>query len=266
MKWENTSSLFLLWHAYTRYLKAEFCYGSRPKKYQEELVSIIRDLEKIKSHENLKIKAYALYFLGIYYYKIGNFPRAKDKFEECPSLKSGSPIEKIAKKHLEYLWNYQLKPSWWEWWLKDPLHPLSKKIIFSVLSLIIIGLLFPEMVIGFLSFLSILSEELLTHPLIVTIYNTVDSINWEKSYGRYALTVGLLLFILLSPSIYRIVGKDIEIEIQSPTLTSIEFYPEIPPFKIGHTRTIREIRKKPSITPMKMKVWRKSSQTIEEWI
>ncbi|AKB24386.1 hypothetical protein MSMTP_0917 [Methanosarcina sp. MTP4] len=274
LKWENTSSLFLLWHAYARYLKAEFRYGTRPKKYQEELVSIIRDLEKIKSHGTPKINAYALYFLGVYYYKIGNFPSAKDKFVECSSLKSGSPIKESAKKHLDNLWNYQLKPPWWEWWLKDPLHPLSKKIIFSVLSLIIFGLLFPEMVIGYLSFLSFLFEKLLVHPLIATIYGTFydtfydifSSVDWEYSYGRYALTVGLLLFILLSPSIYRIAGKDVEIEIQSPTLSSMEFYPEMPPFKIEHTRTIREIRKKPSITPMKMKVWRKSSQTIEEWI
>ncbi|WP_440947293.1 tetratricopeptide repeat protein [Methanosarcina sp. T3] len=247
IKWDNTFPIYTLWHTYARYLKAEFNYGKEKQKYkeelavkyQEEIASIISDLEKVKSYENNAVQAYVLYFLGVYYCKAQNYFRAKDKLKECIDLKPGKDsrlktkgrliqnitslmprnssmkVQPCARKLLGEIWIYQIKPSWWQWWLYHPLNGIWNIILFTIIVSIFIIII-----------------------LLSIVYSDENNIN------QYLMIEVIILFILFSPSISRIKAKDIEIETQSPAFSSIEFYPEMPPFDLEDSRPIKDLRKK----------------------
>ena len=133
-----------LWEAYASYLKAKFSFGSKSKKYQEKLIGIIRNLERavsITERHGEEMKPYILYFLGCFYLKSKDIFTAKEKFEECIRLKSKSPIETSAREMLGNIWNYQIRPPWWRWWLNSPLYRWPKRIGFLILVLSISALL-----------------------------------------------------------------------------------------------------------------------------
>lgn len=265
IKWDNTFSLYLLWHAYARYLRAKYNCGEKSGKYQEELITIVRDLEKVKSHENNRVDAYALYFLGICYCKMGNYLQAKEKLIDCvnlgmekekpwiirkPWIVRGTVIiweplkvydklklcneklikfislnssltntQQVAKKLLGNIWTYQIKPPWHVWWLYSPLYKWHKRIIFLLIFVLILLL------------------------MVYAIWNDV-----KENLNQFLLAEIALIFLLISPSITRIAGKDISIEIQSPTFSAVEFYPEMPPFNLEDARPIRDISSKSSTT------------------
>lgn len=253
IKWDKTFSLYLLWHAYARYLRAKYYYGEKSGKYQEELITIVRDLEKIKSRENNRVDAYALYFLGICYCKMGNYLQAKEKLIECVNLKmekekpvigniqnniqtiykkkrekllqlsTSKPhpkdIQEVAKTLLGNVWTYQIKPPWHVWWLDSPSNKTLKRITFIVI---------------------------FTFTFSLMIY--VIQENVKENLNQFLLAEIALIFLLVSPSISRIAGKDISIEIQSPTFSAVEFYPEMPPFNLEDARPIRDISSKSGAT------------------
>lgn len=252
IKWDKTFPIYTLWQTYARYLNAESKYGKEKSKYkkelagkyQEEIASIISDLEKVKSYENADMHAYVLYFLGVYYCKAQNYLQAKYKLKECIdlkpgkeiylnckgrfaqgiiSLKPGNPSIKVqpyARKLLEEIWTYQIKPSWLEWWFKPPLNKKRNIIILLVIFIVLIG----------------------------TICDAFTNAK-EVNMNQYLMIEVVMLFALLSPFISRIKAKDIELEIQSPAFSSIEFssidfYPILPPFDLEDSRPIKDIRKK----------------------
>jgi tetratricopeptide (TPR) repeat protein len=190
-----------LWDIYANYLKAEFCLDSEDKKYQEEVATIIRNLEKMddtlskKQNQGKEIRAYVLYFLGHFYLKSNDIFTAKEKLEECIKLKSKSPIKAPARELLGNIWNYRIKPPWWRWWLNSPLHPWSKRIGFSILLLLILLIL----------------ALLLLHLFIPEWFLSI-----QINLSLYAFLIVLLIIALLLPNIRHIRTRDVEVELHSP--------------------------------------------------
>ncbi|MFA0823759.1 MAG: tetratricopeptide repeat protein [Methanomethylovorans sp.] len=210
---------FFFLHSYTRFLISEFVHDSKQNKRYEELFLLICDMEKLNFTANIKYNAYALYLLGCCYYKINDLQTAISKFEQCLRLKSGIPVEEAARRISNNLWNSQIKPSFWTWWWNSPINRWPKRLVFLGISLLI----------------SIL---LLFHPLLSKNYTLLLDLNKAGSssvvysyinWNIYILSIFLLVFILLFPSIKRIKGTDVEIELQAPPLP-IEFNPLMPTF------------------------------------
>ncbi|MDK2907237.1 MAG: hypothetical protein PWQ66_1198, partial [Petrotoga sp.] len=193
--------IHFLWYTYTNYLKAEFSLDSEDKKYQEEVATIIKNLEKMndtlskKQDQGKEIRAYVLYFLGYFYFKSDDIFTAKEKLEECIKLKSKSSIEAPARELLGNIWNYRIRPPWWQWWLNSLLHRWLKRIGFSILLLLIL----------------LISALLLLHPFIPGWFPSLQ-INWSL----YVFLIVLIIIILVSPSIEHIRARDIEVELRSP--------------------------------------------------
>ena len=207
-----------LWEAYASYLKAKFSFGLKSEKYQEELIGIIRNLERanlITEKHGEKMKPYILYFLGCFYLKSEDIFLAKKKFEECIKLKS--PIETSAREVLGNIWNYQIRPPWWRWWLKSPLYPWPKRIGFSILAV----------------FILIIFASLFLHPFISWWVFPLQ-INWTL----YGFLIAILIIILISPSIEHIKVKDVDLVMCSPP----PFGPVLSPMVMEEK--IKEIEKK----------------------
>lgn len=184
-----------LWTAYAKYLRVE---SSNPdsNKYQDEMVAIIRELEranKLSEKQGEKeIRPYILYYLGWFYYKSNDHSTAKERLKDCVSLTPKSLIKPTARDLLGNIWNYEIAPSWWRWWLSAPLYCWLKRIVFALL-------------------LSSIFLLLLLHPLI-TEHCPFITINEYTS----TILAAILIFFLLSPSIKSIKTKTIEVELRSP--------------------------------------------------
>jgi len=193
----------LLWSAYANYLNVEFSSGlqDKDKKYQEEITIIIRILEKankLTKKSDKEIKAFILYFLGFFYFKSKDIFSARKKLEDCIRLKSKSSIKVSARDLLYNIWNYQSRPTLWQWWLNSPLSRWPKRITFFILLLSILGLL-------------------LLHPFIPIWFPLI-----KVNYVIYEILIAFLVIILLLPRIERIKTKEIEIEIYAlPPLETI---------------------------------------------
>ncbi|KPL03042.1 MAG: hypothetical protein AMJ90_04265 [candidate division Zixibacteria bacterium SM23_73_2] len=140
--------LLILWYSYTKYLKTEFSFDSKVAEYQEEILSIIRGLERVvtltEKHEETNIQAYSLYFLGFFYYKSKDIFAAMEKLEQC--IKINSSIESSARNVLNYIWDCQIRPPLWQWWLHHPtLSFFSKSGFVSLFILILILFWLPAM-------------------------------------------------------------------------------------------------------------------------
>ncbi|MBE9595114.1 MAG: hypothetical protein IMF19_16740, partial [Proteobacteria bacterium] len=133
-------------------------------------------------------RANILYYLGYFYYKNKDLFAAKEKLKECILLKSKSLIVPRAHELLWNIWNYEIRPPWWRWWLSSPLYCRLKRIVFALLlsipSLLLICTLIPE------EFHSITVNGPI--PIIL---------------------IALSIFFLFSPSIKSIKTKEIEIEL-----------------------------------------------------
>ena len=201
----------LLWDAYANYLKAEFSLKSKDEKYQEEIASIVRSMEradKLSKKYGKGIRPYILYFLGYFYYKSKDIFTAKEKLKECvkecTTLKSVSPIAASARELLNNIWNYQIRPPWWRWWLDSPLDSKRRKAIFVIISLFIFALL-------------------MLHPFIPLWFPSV-----YVSWPVYVLLGIFLMLVLTSPSIERIRAREIvEVEIYSPPPSELVLSPAI---------------------------------------
>ena len=188
----------LLWEAYTNYLKAKFFLDSKCLKYKEEITTIIRNLERAVSlikKDGEKINAYILYFLGCFYLESEDTFTAKEKLEECIKLKSKSPIKTSARELLSNIWNYQIRPPWWRWWLNSPLYQWPKRIGFFIL----------------LVFIMFIFALILLHPFIPGWFPCIQ-VNWTL----YGFLIAILIIILISPSIKYVKVRDIEVVLHSP--------------------------------------------------
>jgi len=190
------SDLLLLWESYASYLHAEFSSNLDDKKKIETTVSIIRKLEKAEKisekYGDGEVQAPILYFLGYLYYKSEDIFTAKEKLEKCVKVKSSSSIKPAASELLKYIWNYQIRPTWFDWWLASPLHRQIKRIVFIIISLSVSALFF-------------------AHPFIPIWYSGLQ-INWTL----YVFFITLLIIIIASPNIERIKAKEIDIIMRTP--------------------------------------------------
>ena len=184
----------LLWNAYAKYLGAESSSNPENREYQEEIVGIIRQLERANDlfkKGNKELRAYILYFLGCFHYKTRDMFEAKRKLEECVRLKSKSPVESSARELLDSIWDYAIRPPWWRWWLSSPLNCGWKRVIFAT-SFFILALL-------------------LAYPFMSAWLATV-----EINATLHIVFILLLIVLLALPSIERIRARDIEVELRSP--------------------------------------------------
>jgi len=191
--------MFFIWHAYAKFLHAEFSLSDKGKNVQEEMLSIIRNLEKAKSlskEGNKEIKSYILYFLGGFYLKIKDIHSAKDKLEECIQLNSKSPIDKPARKLLNDIWNNKIRPPLWLWWLNSPINKMKKRWFFIITSFLIAGLL-------------------TLHPVIDNwVYHCLNA---ELNWNLYTILIFVLIVLIFLPKIERIKAKEVEIELHVPS-------------------------------------------------
>lgn len=190
------SNWLLLWESYASYLHAEFSSNLDDKKKIETTVSIIRKLEKAEKisekYVDGEAQASILYFLGYLYYKSKDIFTAKEKLEKCVRVKSSSSIKSAASELLKYIWNYQIRPTWFDWWLASPLHRQTKRSVFIIISLLVSALF-------------------LAHPFIPMWFPELQ-INWTL----YVFFITLLVFIIASPNIERIKAKEIDIKMRTP--------------------------------------------------
>ncbi len=207
----------LLWNAYAKYLKAEFSSGPEGKGYHEEILAVIRELERTdKLCKEEKMRKYILYFLGFFYYKSKDIFAAKEKLEDCIGLKSESPIESSARELLRYIWNYAIRPPLWRWWLTSPLNCCLKRTVFVFLVLFISVIFGPLLLHPFIS-QSFISK-LLLHPFISQLFISqwIFPKEVEINWSIYITIIVLLMIVLASPSIESIKVKDFEVKLHSP--------------------------------------------------
>ncbi|KPJ59067.1 MAG: hypothetical protein AMJ42_02280 [Deltaproteobacteria bacterium DG_8] len=195
----------LIWVAYAKYLKAESSFKIGDKEHRKEIFAIIRELERAnrlaeKEMKN-KLRVCILYFLGYFYYRSGDIFASKERLEECIRLKSRkekieewlrlkqkSPVEQGARELLDNIWNHTIKPTWWGWWLWSPVNSWIKRSLFVFLLFSVFSVL-------------------LLHPIIPNRLSFIK-LDWPI----YVAIIVLLIFFLLSPSIEKIKGKEVEVE------------------------------------------------------
>lgn len=188
------NSRLLLWEAYANFLDLEFSskLDTLAKKYQEEVSSIIRKLEKannVAANDKKEVKAYILYFLAAFYLKSKDIFTAKQKLEECISLEPELKIKVLARELLSSVWNDQIRPSWWRWWINSP-SPLYKNYKIAVFSFLIVSI-----------FVSLPLYPFIRHWIPLTLY---------------IFFIVLLIIFLFSPNLERFKAKDFQIELRAP--------------------------------------------------
>jgi len=237
--------LFLLWIAYAKYLKVEFILEKNPVKQKELLHSIIKDLDKalcIPGKENateyeIENKIGINCILGCIYYKSGDYHTSKVKLLECIDLceeyedqnktkNSNNANEsvrlridknkKLATELVLQIWNHNIKPIWWVWWLDYPVESKNK-------------LSYKQ---SFKLFVALLFILLFFHPIYPVLfgrlsgliqYNNFFSVNWYL----YIILVALLIVIMLYPSLNKIKIEGVEFEINSPPPLKFYYSPAI---------------------------------------
>jgi hypothetical protein len=187
---------FLLWEAYAFHLLCEFSGEIDEQTHKRSLHLLIRRLERLKrlaQKANVKaVHEQTLYFLGCCYSRYKDYLTAVDKLDECLGVSSKSEVTQAARNLLEQIWNYQVRPPWWRWWWQSPsfLGGSAKRYIFGI------------------TFISLL--------LIITLFLFHPFLELQAEWGLYLFVVGLLLFILVSPSVEQIKTKDMEIKMHGP--------------------------------------------------
>ena len=230
----------LLWDAYARYLYAEVTFdlesvepsreasgkASREAskkaggQYRQMLLSVIRKLEKTalsRESKDSELRAYILYFLGFYYYKIRYFKKAVERLEECLELETPTDIKAPASDLRDHIRSSLLKPAWWEWWLVSGKYCRLKKAGFLLTLVFISSLLISHPAVSTLPFISWLVTAV--QPVFSQVLSSgaFSTVSWEQ-YGReYTLIILILIFILLFPGIrLRKPGDEPEIETHTP--------------------------------------------------
>lgn len=194
---------FLLWEAYALHLGSEFTRDLNEQAHKRLLTLLIRRLERLEKFSKRtgeeEVQQQALYFLGCCYSRYGDPLSAIDKLNECLRTNVESETSRAARELLEQTWNYRLRPPWWKWWLQSPsrLNRSLKRVIFTcvfVLLLLIIALF-------------------LLHPFIRGLNPRPGM---QPDWGVYLFVAGLLLVILVSPSVDQIKTKELEIKMHAP--------------------------------------------------
>lgn len=188
----------LLWDAYAQYLKIEPLSDQASKECQEELTVIIRKLERANAladkRKDERGRVYILYYLGYFYCQKKDFHRAKEKLEESLKSKPESAIKSAVTTLLNDVWNYNIRPPLWQWWLSSPVHGWWKRIFFLLLTVSI-------------------SSLLLLHSFVADWFLYF---NMQLNWTVYMILIGLLALLLALPTLESIKAKEIEVKLTSP--------------------------------------------------
>jgi tetratricopeptide (TPR) repeat protein len=74
-----------------------------------------------------EIKAYTLYLLGYFYFKLQDYTTAKEKLQECISLKPDTKTDKAARDLLDNIWKQKIKPPFWTYWFNSPVNTWRRR-------------------------------------------------------------------------------------------------------------------------------------------
>jgi tetratricopeptide (TPR) repeat protein len=186
----------LLWDAYSRYMYAEVSLEEKNSRFRYMLLAAAEKLEKSaiwKNSEDNELKAYALYYLGLFYCRARYFQKAVDRLDECLKLEVPAEVKKPAIMLLKTIHTGPLRPSWWEWWLDAKTHSLLKKMSFGLIFFFIFSLL--------LSHPAALSLPIISVPASYINYlsSLTGNISWPIYGTEYTIFILFLFFILLLP-------------------------------------------------------------------
>ncbi|MDY0130863.1 MAG: tetratricopeptide repeat protein, partial [Methanosarcina vacuolata] len=202
----------LLWDVYARYMYAEASFEENSAHFRSMLLAAAGKLEKAairQRSEDNELKAYALYFLGLFYCRAHYFRKAAYRLDECLRLDPPDEVKKSAHLLLKNLRTGPLKPAWWKWWLDAKTNYLLKKLSFGLIFLFIFGLL--------LSHPAALSLPIISWPAayINHLFSLTGNISWPV-YGReYMVFILFLVLILLLPGFRQ--GRPSEEELEPLT-------------------------------------------------
>jgi tetratricopeptide (TPR) repeat protein len=207
----------LLWDAYARYMCAEASFEEDSTRFRYMVIAAAGKLEKaVLSLDvgDIELKAYAFYFMGLFYCRARHFRKAAEKLEECLKLKTPDEVKKPASLLLKSIRSGPLRPSWWRWWLDTETNGLVKKACFSFIFLLIFVLLLSHPAassIPIISWVASLKAHLLSSF-------GIEYISWAV-YGREYLILILFSFtVLLTPALRfdRERREELELEVLTP--------------------------------------------------
>lgn len=94
----------------------------------------------IKFNKYKEIKAYTLYLLGYFYFKLQDYTAAKEKLQECINLRPEKRIDKAARELLDNIWKHKIKPPFWTYWFNSPVNTWRRRAVgtFAILGILLI--------------------------------------------------------------------------------------------------------------------------------
>lgn len=203
----------LLWDAYARYMYAEASFEEESTRFRYMILAAARKLEKAVlsldagDHE---LKAYAFYFLGIFYCRARHFRKAAERLEECLKLKTPDEVKRPASLLLKSIRAGPLRPSWWKWWLDAETSGLVKKAGFGFIFLLMSSLLLSHPVASSLPIISWPAS------FINWIFSTpsTEYVSWAVYGNEYLVLILFLLAVLLTPALRFDKGRKEELELE----------------------------------------------------
>lgn len=204
----------LLWDAYARYIYAEASFEGDSVRFRNMLLTAAGKLEKEaffqRSGDN-ELKAYALYFAGLFYCRARYFRKAAERLEECLELKTSGEVKQPAALLLKSIRAGPLRPTWWEWWLDAKNHSLLK-IGFGLISLLIFSLLLTHPAFSSLPLMSWPAS------FINQMFSLMGAgyISWALYGKEYTILILFLFSILLLPEFWSVRQEKEELEPLTP--------------------------------------------------
>ncbi|MDQ1276812.1 MAG: hypothetical protein QG610_2390, partial [Euryarchaeota archaeon] len=206
----------LLWDSYARYIYAESSFDESSARFRYMLLAAAGKLEKAaicREAGDNELRAYALYFLGLFYCKVHYFRKASERLEECLKLENSRKVKQPAYLLLKNIRSRRQKHTWWEWWFAPGEHAFIKKTGFGLILVLILSILLSHPAA---STLPVLSWPAATVSQIFYPAGE-NSASWAL-YGReYVISVLILSSLLVLPGFSSGSLEDGEIELETLT-------------------------------------------------
>lgn len=206
----------LLWDAYARYMYAEASFEENSARFRYMLLAAAGKLEKaaicLEPGDN-ELRAYALYFLGLFYCKVRYFRKASSRLEECLKLENSRQVKQPAALLLKNIRARRLSHAWWEWWLAPGTYGYIKKVGFGLIFLLIFSVLLSHPATSTLPFIS-WPAAIISHIFYPAGEN---SILWALYGKEYLISILILSSLLFLPA-FRYGSPEKE-ELELETLT-----------------------------------------------
>ena len=167
-----------------------------------------------------ELKAYALYFTGLFYCRARYFQKAAERLEECLKFKTPAQVIKSASLLLKSIRTGPLRPPWWKWWLDSEVHGMPKKAGFGIIFLLMLTLLLSHPAVSSLPFVfwpaSFMSK--------IFSFTGAGQVGWAI-YGReYIIFILFLLTVLFIPGLKlsKWGNEQLELEMLTPPTPDFE--------------------------------------------